>query len=133
MTVQGSSDGDYVPLEFTGHPGAGTTTTADEGSSLSGLADVLETDLLAALGELEKRGVKLPDAETVPFELCGKDGEVLAEAELGWEDRRVVFAYARDEDALKVFASAGWTARKVEELVACPGDFVDLLKAGDQI
>ena len=57
---------------------------------------------------------------------------MLAEAELGWEDRRVVFIYADDEEAAKAFADAGWSTHSVEDLVERPDDFVDVLNGGSQ-
>jgi DEAD/DEAH box helicase domain-containing protein len=132
VTAQGRADGSYLPLEFTGATSGGTNDADGEDPSLGALAEVVEPDLLAALGTLARNGVVLPDAETVPFELRGEDGEVLAEAEMAWEDRRVVLVYADDEEARIAFAAAGWATHTVEELVSNPDHFMDVLKAGDR-
>jgi DEAD/DEAH box helicase domain-containing protein len=92
---------------------------------------LVEGDVLAALRVLASHGVRLPAPESVPFELCGPRGDIIAQAELAWEEYRMAFVYADDKQSQRAFAEAGWTVRHVEDLIARPADVVPRLQGGD--
>ena len=131
VTAQGVQDNAYQVLEFV-HASAQSASPGDEaGAAWSAYAALVDAELLEALRQLAAHGVRLPDPACIPFELCGPHGNIIGQAELAWDDWQIAFVYADDTVSQQAFAHAGWTVRTVEELVAHPTAFVQILKGGN--
>jgi DEAD/DEAH box helicase domain-containing protein len=131
VTEQGLRDDAYQALEFV-RASETTVGPADaDDTAWVAYAELVEGDVLAALRVLASHGVRLPAPESVPFELCGPRGDIIAQAELAWEEYRMAFVYADDKQSQRAFAEAGWTVRHVEDLIARPADVVPRLQGGD--
>jgi hypothetical protein len=77
------------------------------------------------------QGARIPDADAVPYELCGPRGNITGQAELAWEEQHIAFIYQDDTESQQAFERAGWTVYTVEDLTARPTEFVVDLKRSD--
>jgi DEAD/DEAH box helicase domain-containing protein len=62
----------------------------------------------------------------VGFELASGQGEVIATAELAWEDLRIAFLPDEDEHSDTAFREAGWQTAALSEILSKPEDYVSL-------
>ena len=76
-------------------------TTADWMDAM----ELVAPSLRRLLNQLFRRQAPLP---MVGFELAGKSGVVLAEAELAWPDRNVAVLLPEQWDSILAFENAGW-------------------------
>jgi DEAD/DEAH box helicase domain-containing protein len=128
VTVQGGMDAAYAGIEFQKTNVTVATAQAALEDEFKGFSEVLSADLVQALRVLNENGVSLPAIDDIPLDLLGKDGEVLAECELGWRDARMAFVYADDARSKKQFEDNGWTVYAVDQLVDDPYQFIAALK-----
>jgi len=131
VTAQGLQDNVYQALEFVFASDTSPARHADTDLHLSEYADLLDGDVLGALRTLASEGVFIPDANSVPYELCGPHGDIRGQAELAWEEQHIAFIYQGDTESQQAFERAGWTIYTVEDLTARPTEFVVDLKRSD--
>ncbi|MCP4402490.1 MAG: DEAD/DEAH box helicase [bacterium] len=68
------------------------------------------------LTELRGRGIPAPQAG---FELTKQDGEVIATAELAWEDKQLAFLLLEELEGQSIFTDKGWQTESLENTEAC--------------
>jgi DEAD/DEAH box helicase domain-containing protein len=124
VTAQGLQDNVYQALEFVFAGHISPTRHDDIEPHLSEYADLLDSDVLEALRTLVSQGARIPDADAVPYELCGPRGNITGQAELAWEEQHIAFIYQDDTESQQACERAGWTVYTVEDLTGRPTDGV---------
>jgi DEAD/DEAH box helicase domain-containing protein len=131
VTAQGLQDSAYQSLEFVF--AAPTAPSQPDHTDLqwSDYAGLVDRDVLEAMRTLVSHGVHIPDADAVPYELCGPRGNIMGQAELAWEEQHMAFVYEDDTESKQTFERTGWTVYTVEALIAQPAEFTVDLKGSE--
>jgi hypothetical protein len=70
------------------------------------LEEIIDEECRRIVEELVEKGIRQPDC--IGFELTNDQGEVIAEAEVAWEQEMVALLRADQQEFKEVFEAAGW-------------------------
>ncbi|WP_462270445.1 DEAD/DEAH box helicase [Desulfobacter sp.] len=82
--------------------------------------DPLYLDLL---GQFKKASWPPPKTG---YELVGENGEIIASAEIGWEDLKLGLLTDMELPGVEKFKAAGWKTIPIEDVVADPDSYMDM-------
>jgi DEAD/DEAH box helicase domain-containing protein len=116
VSSSGLRDGVYGSMLMPEAVGPGTAQpgSPDEVDYLLQFVDLSLRDFVRAV---TRAGRELPEAG---FELAGKDGEIVATAELAWAGAKIAVLLEREWELRSNFEQSGWTVRDsafAEELI----------------
>ena len=86
-----------------------------ETNSLDALKTITPAHIHPLLAFLLDNSLPLPEAG---FELCDEKDEIIATAELGWPERKVVFLRNDEKMYAQIFSAKGWQADLLDDVLA---------------
>ena len=110
VTSQGLKDAEYSRLEFQNAENLPASNWKDP--EASEILEMAAPSVHSLLHRIIKDRKRLPDAG---FELVDDSGQVIATAELGWEDEKVALLLPEEQLFEHLFITHGWTAVVLEE------------------
>jgi DEAD/DEAH box helicase domain-containing protein len=117
-TRQGKIDG--YSYKIAGYTFEGTDATKGEWDEILELTDA---ELHGLINKLAENNCPVPEAG---YELVNVDGEIVAEAELGWPDINLAFLQPEQIEFSEVFKQSGWRVFPLKDLVADPENYLNL-------
>jgi DEAD/DEAH box helicase domain-containing protein len=112
-------------------PGLGDHVPAEEGGSFDeeAWADAKEFALEEATSVMDQLYEEKVPAPSVPYELV-QEGEIVAEAELGWEEAQVAVLAPYQEAHHDAFGEEGWTVFQLQDVRDDPTELLRQLQNG---
>lgn len=87
------------------------------------LKEMTDEQCHALLELLQKNEWPTPDAG---YELEGENGEIIASAELGWEDLKIAFLIDEEMEYENVFLDLGWKVTPLSEVLKNPEQYLSI-------
>ena len=125
VTRQGVERASYAGLGSTAQPVAAEVVT-EAGDGWDAVKVMTGRELHPLLDRLAEAGWPAPEPG---FELADETGEIVAQAELAWQEMKVAFLQQGELEHVDAFEAAGWRPLPLAEVVAEPGRYVYLRTA----
>jgi len=117
VTREGLEAQAYEEIEWS----AGLSPQVDLEAVWEELKDMTDEDIHPLLDLLAEKGWSPPIAG---FELADEKGGVIADAELGWPDKKLAFLDDHQLDYAAVFAQQGWRTEALRSVIKDPSSFL---------
>ena len=85
--------------------------------------ELTDNNIHSLLYQLQESGWPVPEAG---YELTGADGEIIASAELAWEELKIAFLIDDELTCLSQFEKKKWRAYSMQEVIENPEKYISL-------
>ena len=116
-TRQGIKDG--YSYKIAGYTSEGTDANKGEWNEILELTDA---ELHGLINKLAENNCPVPEAG---YELANENGEIVAEAELGWPDINLAFLQTEQIEFSEVFKQYGWRTFPLKDVIADPENYLN--------
>jgi len=119
VTRQGMTD-EYIYGGFEDYASKDSSINNNEWDEV---LDLTDSKIHGLINQLAENNCPVPE---VGFELIDKNGQIIAEAELGWPDNQIAFLLPNQLIYSVLFNQAGWKAVPLKDVSANPEKYISL-------
>jgi len=111
-------------VAFSGFKDQVTEDAFKDYSEWAEVLDLTDPGLHGLINQLAERNCPIPEPG---FELIDEKGEIVAEAELGWIEKKVAFLLSHQIEFSPLFKKAGWKSATIDDVLNDLENYISLL------